>query len=160
MVAVLTRVIVLVRILYPATGVDNQIAPGQELVRHANGLVERATWIVADVEQQLLHSELVQLAQRRSQLARARFREVFQAHVADRVGDHEGALDRRNGDLIPLYFQLDEPVIPPSPDRHNDRTALRSAQLLDRLVAGDADSVLSGDAGDDVAASNARAIRR
>ena len=133
--------------------------PRQELVRHADRLVEGSAGVFPQIQQQLLHPEIVQLPKPLSQLARAGLREIAEAHVPGGGVDHERPQDRGDRDLVPFDLQIDQLVVAPPPNGHDDGAAPGPPELPHGVVTRDAAGVLALDARDDVPAPNAPAIR-
>src|SRR5207253_2618536 len=80
----------------PTFGGDDQFAAFDEGFTDLDGLVEEATWVVSQVEDQTLHSLLLELLESVLHIAGSLLTELGQANVADLVlADREATVTIR-----------------------------------------------------------------
>ena len=153
------RAVILIGIRNAAARVHDQVALGQEAVRHLDRLIERAAGIAAQVEDQTLHALLRELAQCSTQFRIGVLPEVLKLDVASRRVQQDRGGDRRNVDFIPHDGKLDGFVVGGASNRDVHRRALGSAQLSHRLFGVPALGRLALDEDDDVATAQTSLVR-
>ena len=152
--AVLGRVVVLVGVPNTATRVDDHLPLRQELVRHLDGLVERAARIAANVIEETRHPLRAQVVQRALHLAVGVLAPVLMTNVAGGRVDHEVRRDREDLHLVARHVQRQQLLVAATANLHLHHRALAAAQLLHRLLGGPPLGIVTIDARHHVAAAD------
>ena len=84
----------------PSIGIDDEITPMQELVCDIDGSFQIAATVLLKVENQMLHTLRLQLAEALNELLMRRRAEIADADIADAWTNHIGGIDGMDRNLV------------------------------------------------------------